>query len=304
MQLPIQDRAFWERFAEDLYVRDMPTAELCVSQLAPSTFGRIRSREGLPEVTEGHGAAHDYLLALQLAEIPFIEQLLAAKKVSTGSYPAGGVSVIPFEERPRIFLPGSFDTLIVRITQVSLDEIAYSHRIPRVDRLSQTFGRMDSVVHNLGQVLVSTLQQPNHASKFFVDHVLHALNCHLAFSYGGIPPVATHVRGGLTARQVKRAAEFLDAHLDGDIDLRQIADTCSLSVSHFTRAFKQTFGKPPYRWLIERRVDKARDLMANSRLSIADIAMQCGFADQSGFNRSFKRIHGVTPGIWRRTVVN
>jgi len=304
MQAPKNNPAFWDRFAEDLYVREMPTAELCISQQAPSTFGRIRSGEGLPEITEGHGAAHDYLLALQLAEIPFIEQFLAAKRVSKGYYPAGGISIMPFEDIPRIFLPGPFDTLIVRITQSSLDEIAYSQRMPRVDRLVQKFGWLDSVVHNLGQVLVTTLQQPNHASKLFVDHVLHALHCHLACFYGDIRHLAKYAKGGLTAQQVRRATEFLDAHLDGDIDLQQIAETCKLSVSHFARAFRQTFGKPPYRWLIERRIDKATALMTHSRLPIADIALRCGFADQSGFNRSFKRIHGVAPGIWRRTVIS
>nr|WP_236657584.1 AraC family transcriptional regulator [Acidisarcina polymorpha] len=80
-----------------------------------------------------------------------------------------------------------------------------------------------------------------------------------------------------------------------------MAETCEFSLSHFARAFRQTFGKPPYRWLIERRIDKAQDLIAKSRLPIADIAIQCGFTDQSGLNRSFKRIHGVTPGTWWRT---
>jgi len=99
---------------------------------------------------------------------------------------------------------------------------------------------------------------------------------------------------------MRKATEFLGAHLDGNIDLQQVAEACDLSVSHFARAFKQTFRRPPYKWLIERRVDSARDLMTNSRLPLADIAIQCGFADQSALNRSFKRIHGVAPGIWRR----
>jgi AraC-like DNA-binding protein len=99
---------------------------------------------------------------------------------------------------------------------------------------------------------------------------------------------------------MRRAAEILEAHLDGNIVLRQVAEACELSVSHFARAFKKTFRRTPYNWLIERRVDKAKDLMMNSRLPLTDIAARCGFTDQSGLNRSFKRIHGVSPGIWRR----
>jgi transcriptional regulator GlxA family with amidase domain len=156
----------------------------------------------------------------------------------------------------------------------------------------------------LGQTLISTLEQPNYASKLFIDHVLHALNCHFVCSYGGIRKSAKHSQGGLTAQQVRRATEFLDAHLDGDIDLRQVAEACELSVSHFARSFRQTFHKPPYRWLIERRIDRARDLMKNSRLALAEIAIRCGFTDQSGLNRSFKRIHGVAPGTWRRATID
>ena len=94
---------------------------------------------------------------------------------------------------------------------------------------------------------------------------------------------------------------LLEAHLDGKIALQQVAEACDLSVGHFARAFRQTFRRPPYKWLIERRVDRARDLMTNSRLPLADIAIQSGFADQSALNRTFKRLHGVAPGIWRRT---
>jgi len=291
---------FWDQFEKGLYVKEMASASLTISRFAPFSFGRIRTEEGLPAVTRGDGAARDYMVALQLAEIPTIEQFLGRKKVSQGYYPVGGVSVLRLEERPGIFLPGPFDTLVLHLTQGALDEVAASHRMRRVERLSESFGQPDPIVHHLGQVLLTTLHQP-HANKLFVDHVLHALHCHFVCSYGGITPVARPAQGGLTAQQMRRATEFLDIHLDGDIDLQQVADVCGLSLSHFARAFRQTYDKPPYRWLIERRVDKARDLLMNSRLPLADIAVRCGFTDQSGLNRSFKRIYGVTPGMWRRT---
>jgi AraC-like DNA-binding protein len=75
---------------------------------------------------------------------------------------------------------------------------------------------------------------------------------------------------------MRRATEFLEAHLDGDISLRRVAEICDLSLSHFARAFKYTFRKPPYQWLLERRIEKARDLLLNSRLPLADIAIRCG----------------------------
>jgi AraC-like DNA-binding protein len=301
MQMNTTIPAFWGQFAKGMYVDEMPSANLVVSQFAPFSFGRIWSEEGLPTVTRGEGAARDHMVALQLADIPSIEQFLGNRKVSHGSYPVGGVSVLSFEERPRLFLPNPFDTLVLHVTQASLDEVAASHRVPRVDRLSWPFGLPDPVVHHLGHVLLATLDQPNHASRFFVDHVLHALHCHFVCTYGGIALVARPRRGGLTALQMRKATEFLDTHLDGNVDLQQVAAVCDLSLSHFARAFRQTYGKPPYRWLIERRIDKARELLMNTRLPLSDIAVRCGFTDQSGFNRSFKRMYGITPGIWRRS---
>jgi AraC-like DNA-binding protein len=241
-----------------------------------------------------------HIVVLQLKPIPFIEQFYGRKKVSSGPYPVGGVSAIDLTEEPAVLLPNPFDALVLYVTQAALDEVAYAHRAPRVQQLVWPQGGFDSVVHHLGQPLVSALERPLHASKIFLDHVLQALNSHFVCSYGGVRMSAPQFRGGLSSLQMRRATELLEAHLDGDIALQQVAEACELSVSHFSRAFKQTFRTPPYRWLIERRVDRARDLMTNSRLPLADIAIRCGFADQSALNRSFKRIHGVTPGIWRR----
>jgi AraC family transcriptional regulator len=291
---------FWNQFAENMYLKDLSTAEVRLSERSMFRFGRFQSNEGLPEITRGSGAPSDYLIALQLKAIPFIEQFLGTEKVSSGSYPIGGVSVLNLQEKPAILLPNPFDTLVLHVTQSALDEIAYAHKTPRVEQLVWPFGHLDSVVYNLGKTLVASLDQPNYTSKVFLDHVLHALNCHFVCSYGGLRISAPRSRGGLSPLQMRRATEFLEAHLDGNINLDQVARVCDLSVSHFARAFRQTFRRPPYRWLIERRVARAKDLIASSHLPLAEIAIQSGFGDQGAMNRSFKKILGVTPGICRR----
>jgi AraC-like DNA-binding protein len=291
---------FWSRFADDLHA-SQSSIKLQLSQPASFSFGRMQS-EGLPEMSRGTIPQRDYLVVLQLKAIPSIEQFLGKRRVSHGAYPIGGVSVLSLAEIPKVFTRHPFDALGLYVSQAALDEIAHSFRAPRVDSLVWKFGQPDSVVHHLGQTLVASLEQPSNTSKLFLDHVLHALNCHFVFSYGRLTP-ALPARGGLSALQMRRATEFLDTHLNGDINLRSVAEVCDISLSHFARAFKHSFRKPPYQWLLERRIEKAQDLLLNSRLSIAGIAIQCGFTDQSGFNRSFKRISGATPGEWRRTMI-
>jgi AraC-like DNA-binding protein len=292
--------AFWNRFVENLYLKDLSTAEVRLSERSRFRFGRFQSNEGLPEITRGSGGPSDYLVALQLRAIPFIEQYFGARTVSRGYYPVGGVSVLNLQEKPAILLPNPFDTLVLHVTQSALDEIAYAHKRPRVDQLVWPLGHLDPVVYHLGETLVASLDQPDHTSKVFLDHVLHALNCHFVCSYGGLKISAPRSRGGLSPLQMRRATEFLEAHLDGNINLEQVASVCDLSVSHFARAFRQSFRRPPYRWLLERRVDRAKDLIATSHMPLAEIAIQSGFGDQGAMNRSFKKILGVTPGKWRR----
>lgn len=301
MDMATKVPSFWNRFSEKLNLKDIPSAELRMSPLSP-LFGRVLADEGLPEFSRGSGGPSDYMVTLQLRALPFAEQFLGPKNVSSGFYPIGGVSVLNLQERPAAAIRDPFDTLVLHVTQAALNEVAYAHRMPRAEPLVWPFGHFDPVVYNLGQTLVASLAQPNYVSKIFVDNVLHALNCHFVYSYGGVKVSVPRSRGGLSVQQMRRATDFLEDHLDGDIDLQQVAEVCDLSVSHFARAFKQTFRRPPYRWLIERRVDKAKQLMMTSRMPLADIAIRCGFADQSALNRSFNRICGIAPGTWRRTM--
>jgi AraC family transcriptional regulator len=300
MEMSTQVPTVWNQLAEAMYLKDSPTAEVRLSERASFSFGRFQSSEGLPEMARPVVGERGHIVALQLKAIPFIEQFFGNKKVSSGSYPIGGVSAIDLQEEPAVLLPNPFDALVLYITQAALDDMAYAHLGRRVERLVWPQGAFDPIVHHLGQTLLSSLERPHHAPKIFLDYVLQAMNCHFVCSYGGVKISAPQFRGGLSSLQIRIATELLEAHLDGNIALQQVAEACELSVSHFARAFKQTFRMPPYKWLIERRVGRARDLMTNSRLPLADIAAQCGFADQSALNRSFKRIHGVTPGIWRR----
>ncbi len=90
------------------------------------------------------------------------------------------------------------------------------------------------------------------------------------------------------------------AHLADDIGLEDLAAIANLSAKHFARAFRQSTGMPPHRWLIERRIDRAKALLMEDRLNLAEIALTCGFADQSHFTAAFRKSVGATRAIFRR----
>jgi AraC-like DNA-binding protein len=112
---------------------------------------------------------------------------------------------------------------------------------------------------------------------------------------------ATHPeRGGLAPWQLKRAQEAMLSQLGADLGLDDLAAVAGCSTTHFSRAFKQSTGIAPFYWLAERRIDKAKELLADPRLSLAEIALAVGFSAQPHFTTAFKRATGTTPGEWRR----
>jgi AraC family transcriptional regulator len=108
------------------------------------------------------------------------------------------------------------------------------------------------------------------------------------------------LRGGLPARQQKRLAEFIDEHLAEEISLATLAGLVDLSLFHFARAFKQSFGVPPHRYHMDRRMDRARSLLRRSTLSVTQIGSQIGFRETSSFTRAYRKFAGVTPSNYRR----
>lgn len=92
----------------------------------------------------------------------------------------------------------------------------------------------------------------------------------------------------------------MSSQMDKGLSIARIASECSLSRSHFSRAFKKNTGLSPRDWFLQMRLDRARGLLGESALTISQISLDCGFADQSHFTRVFSRVVGVTPFNWRR----
>ncbi|HZU88918.1 MAG TPA: AraC family transcriptional regulator, partial [Stellaceae bacterium] len=118
----------------------------------------------------------------------------------------------------------------------------------------------------------------------------------------GAPPREPEVRGGLAAWQRRAVAEYIDAHLAEPVSLAALAELVRLSPRHFVRAFKQSFGQPPHRYHLARRVEQAKALLARPELSVTAAAAVLGFADTSAFSATFRRLTGESPRAYRRTL--
>ena len=115
-------------------------------------------------------------------------------------------------------------------------------------------------------------------------------------------PVPLPMRGGLAAWQQRRIVEFIEEHLADDFPLSALANLAQLSTYHFARAFKHSFGTPPHRYHTNRRIERARVLLANPRTSVTDVALEVGFSGASAFAATFRRTTGQTPTDYRRSL--
>ncbi len=160
-------------------------------------------------------------------------------------------------------------------------------------------GRDDPVMRSLSEAALAALREPHIASGLLLDEILSAACVHTLGRYGNARTPA-HPRGtGLARWQELRAKEMMSAHMD--ISLPELAQECRLSVTHFVRGFRRSTGMSPHQWLLARRIGKAKVLLTKSNLSLADIALACGFSSQSHFTAAFTSSTDLSPGRWRRS---
>jgi len=115
---------------------------------------------------------------------------------------------------------------------------------------------------------------------------------------GGIP-FHQQARGGLPPRALRRVREYITAHLERNISVEALAAIVGLSMFHFARAFKQSEGVTPHRFLLQCRVRRAQELLAGTDLPLSEIALAAGFSDQSHCARRFREFVGITPSRYR-----
>ena len=117
-----------------------------------------------------------------------------------------------------------------------------------------------------------------------------------------VPPAARPAvsKGGLASWQERKVRDHIDSNLDSSILVEDLADIVSLSAAHFCRAFKKSFCATPHAYIVQRRVMRAQELMRSTRSPLSQIALDCGFADQTHLSKLFRRLTGRTPNAWRR----
>jgi AraC family transcriptional regulator len=200
----------------------------------------------------------------------------------------------PLPEVLHVFLPATqFSSLVPGRDGYNCD----------IDRLRYEGGFRDPLLEPILRSLLVEMRAPTRYGALLAGGLASTLAARLIHKYAGLhcdeSPAASRGRG-LDPRRLKRVREFIDANLESELRLDQLAQVACLSQYHFARAFKRATGHTVHQYLSTIRLERAKELLAANESSIADIAFQCSFSSQANFTKAFVRSIGISPGRYRR----
>jgi AraC family transcriptional regulator len=247
-----------------------------------------------------------YMVCCQLSDKGAFEYWEDGRAFAVAPLRAGDTTIHDLQREPAAMIDGPLHTMMWFVPRAALNALADEANVPYFDdlRFDARVGVADETIGQLSLSVLPALKTPEQVSRLFADHVTLAFAAHLAQTYGGMQTEPRLVRGGLAPWQERRSKEMLAADLTGAVPLAAIAEACGLSISHFSRAFRRSTGLAPHAWLLQTRVERAMTLLRQRHQSLAEIALACGFVDQSHLTRVFARRVGVPPGAWRRMVLS
>ncbi|WP_046115960.1 helix-turn-helix domain-containing protein [Aquincola tertiaricarbonis] len=191
------------------------------------------------------------------------------------------------------------DSRFVRAVNLNFDagalherlQIAHEGRTASEPRMRFTDDRIWALV----KLLADVVDDPDPSAQLYGDSLVAAIAARLFTPR----PTVQKGRTRLSPLQLRDAIEYMNARLPTRVDLETLAALAGLSQSHYSRAFKASTGLAPYQWQLQARVETAKNLLFHTRGSLEDVASATGFADAVHFGRTFRRMTGATPAVWR-----
>jgi AraC family transcriptional regulator len=163
----------------------------------------------------------------------------------------------------------------------------------------------DPLVAEIAFALTSELERETSAGRLLAETLASSLAARLVQNHSGKPSsdFAPSSREGLDRRRLARVLDHIEANLEGELTVARLASIACLSQFHFARAFKAALGRSPHRYVSARRLERAKELLAQREQPLADIALRLRFSCQPNFTRAFRQATGLTPAQYRRSVM-
>lgn len=217
-----------------------------------------------------------------------------------GLHSKGDVSITPVKTPHFARWQSEDSCLQIRIASQFIQSIARETiATPDPLELRLEFQTRDPQLEAIGMMLLAELQQDNLGGKLYIESLVNLLAVHLLRQYAVSKSHFVFYERGLSERQILQVVEYINEHLDQDIKLTDLAALLTISESHFSHRFKQSIGITPYQYLLQQRIERAKQLLKQGDYSIADIALICGFNSHSHLSKQFRQLTGMTPRTYR-----
>jgi AraC family transcriptional regulator len=197
-------------------------------------------------------------------------------------------------------IPASYDAGTMHFTGVGLRVVSIMFAQHRWSGADLQFGLTDPHVADLCQRLIRQAELGQPFGSPYVEALTMTLSTYLEGLLGRRSAAGDARAPRLSVADRNRIENFVRQHLDREVSVKELAEMTGYSLDHFARLFKATFGLPPHRYLLECRVSAASEYLVDGTLSLAEIAVRCGFATQAHFTGIFKLRTGLAPGEFRR----
>jgi AraC family transcriptional regulator len=215
----------------------------------------------------------------------------------------GHVSFIPAERQNRGWYGGRFlDTISLEFPPELLAKCLERCDYPSIEFFPVT-NRFDPLLFHTVVALKDEAER-GYPSGFFAESATTLIAFHLLRHYSNCCESSSrHERSRLSKLDLRKTVEFIEDNLDGELTLPALAAVVGLPVSTFVRRFIRAHKMPPHKFVLLKRIERARSLLTTSQLSIAEISYELGFSSQSHFSTVFRRYVGVPPAAFRQRSV-
>ncbi|MEM6451773.1 MAG: AraC family transcriptional regulator [Cyanobacteria bacterium P01_D01_bin.105] len=243
----------------------------------------------------------EHTLYISLATRPIHYLHAQDGKTFTGLYQRGEMLITPANTPLFARWEGEENCLQIRLTDDFVRNVAKETVVGDCDRitLKPEFQTRNPQLESISKMLLNELQQGSLSNRLYIDSLSNILAVNLLRQHATTRPHLPIYEGGLPSRQLRQILDYIDAHIDQEINLADLAQLLDMSQFHFSRLFKQSLGVSPYQYLLQQRVERAKQLLKSTDRLITDIAFACGFNSHSHLSKQFKQLTGMTPKAYR-----
>lgn len=211
----------------------------------------------------------------------------------------GNMCVTPAGKSIGAFWDETIDNMGILLETNFLSRIAAENHFASNFNFIETSQKEDPLVQHMGLALLADAGAESPAGRLYADSIIQTLALHLLKNYTTAASAAGSIHGGLSGYRLRRAQDFINANLEEDVSLAEIAAVADLSQFHFARAFRKSTGLTPQQYLMQQRIESAKDLLTHAELPLVEISLRTGFKNQSHFTTLFRKFTNFTPKAWR-----